>query len=327
MNVSRHRLLSFGLNDYASKVDSRFRNGCGYLLVMAIAAVFLTAADQTRAEQSSQESTGEKPVGSESANEVARELANPNTPLASLTLKNQITFFEGDLPGADDEMSGTLLFQPALPFPLSNGDKIIFRPAIPLLVEQSIFDPAGGGDFDSKTGLGDIAFDLAYAKSLPSGLLMAGGLISALPTATRGDLGREQWTLGPEILFGFISEKYLLAIFPSHQWDIAGSGNEDMDVSLTTIQAFAVGLPGGGWNVGSQPIILYDHESEEWTVPLNLQVGRTLVVGDRPWKFAFEVNYYVERPGSFGPEWMIGFNITPVVANRLADFASGLFGK
>ena len=66
-----------------------------------------------------------------SSAEIAAELSNPNTALASLTFKNQFRWFEGDLPNADDQRSYTLLFQPALPFPLENGNKIIWHPAIP----------------------------------------------------------------------------------------------------------------------------------------------------------------------------------------------------
>jgi len=76
-----------------------------------------------------------------SSAEIAAELSNPNTALASLTFKNQFRWFEGDLPNADDQRSYTLLSQPALPSPLENGDKIIWRPAIPFIVDQPIFDP------------------------------------------------------------------------------------------------------------------------------------------------------------------------------------------
>ena len=40
--------------------------------------------------------------GEDSANEIAKSLANPNTPLATLNFKNQFRFFRGDLPGAAD---------------------------------------------------------------------------------------------------------------------------------------------------------------------------------------------------------------------------------
>jgi len=36
-------------------------------------------------------------------------------------------------------------------------------------------------------------------------------------------------------------------------------------------------------------------------------------------KLALEANYYVQRPDQFGPQLMIGLNITPVVNNFLVD--------
>ena len=66
----------------------------------------------------------------------------------------------------------------------------------------------------------------------------------------------------------------------------------------------------------------YDWESEQWTVPLQANAGKTVVWNGRPWELSVEVNYYVEKADAFGPEWMISFNIAPVVKNVLAS----LFG-
>lgn len=251
------------------------------------------------------------------ANEIAQELANPNTPLASLNFKFQFRTFEGTLPNADDQDSSLLLFQPSMPFPLDNGDLFFFRPAIPILFDQPVFDP-GTGDFNSEAGLGDIAFDLAYAPKTDTGLLIAAGIISTLPTATNSELGNQRLTLGPELLVGKLTKKYVLGAFPNHQWDIAGSG--EADINLTTVQLFGTYLPGGGWNVGTAPIMSYDHIINEWSIPLNLTFGKTIIMGGRPWKIGMEINYFVEQPDAFGPEWFIGFNITPVVENALASW-------
>jgi len=86
------------------------------------------------------------------------------------------------------------------------------------------------------------------------------------------------------------------------------------------VQFFGIYLPGGGWNIGSAPILSYDHESDEWTIPVNFAFGKTVIINGRPWKFAMELNYYVDQPDAFGPEWMIGFNIAPVVQNKLANW-------
>ncbi len=80
-----------------------------------------------------------------SAAEIAAELANPNTPMATLTFKVQQRSFEGTLPDANNQDSTTLLLQPSLPFPLENGDLILFRPAIPLLIDQPVFNAADSG--------------------------------------------------------------------------------------------------------------------------------------------------------------------------------------
>ena len=79
-----------------------------------------------------------KPVGNEgsaatpSADELAAELSNPNSSVASLTFKNQFRWYDGDLPDAGNQSNYTLLFQPILPFVLDSGDKVIWRPALPL---------------------------------------------------------------------------------------------------------------------------------------------------------------------------------------------------
>jgi hypothetical protein len=250
-----------------------------------------------------------------SADELAAELSNPNTAVASLTFKNQFRWYDGDLPDASKQSNYTLLFQPALPFVLGNGDKVIWRPAIPFIVDQPI--PKAGGGFDGESGLGDIAFDLVYAPKRDDGLLLAYGLITSLPTATN-DLGSDRWTLGPEVFIAKSYTKGLYGIFPSHQWDIGGSG--DRDINLTTIQPIFTYLPGDGWNVGTGPSVTYDWEAEQWTVPLQVNFGKTVMVGGRPWKLSAEINYYVEKADLFGPEWMLSLNVTPVVKNGLASW-------
>ncbi len=250
------------------------------------------------------------------ADEIAKELANPNTPLASLNFKTQFRTFKGDLPGADDQDGTTVLFQPSMPFPLDNGGLVFFRPAIPLISSQPV--PAGLGQFDDESGIGDIVFDLAYAPKRDDGLLIAYGVISSLPTATNDSLGSDRFTLGPEYLIGKLSKEYIIGALLAHQWDIGGSGNQD--ISVTSLQLFASILPGGGWNYGTSPIIAYDWETEGATIPLNFNFGRTVLWDGRPWKLSMEINYYVEQPDAFGPEWMIGINITPVVENVFANW-------
>ena len=68
--------------------------------------------------------------------------------------------------------------------------------------------------------------------------------------------------------------------------------------------------------MGSAPIMSYDWVNEQALIPVNLMVGKTVIAGSgRPWKYTPEVNCYVERADSFGPQRLFGVNITPVTVN------------
>lgn len=264
-----------------------------------------------------------------SADELAKELNNPNNDIAKLTFKNQYRWYKGDLPGADSQDNYSLLFQPVFPFSLGQKDDhknvLFIRPAVPLIFDQPVGKVKGGRfKWDDASGMGDIGFDLAFAQTYKSGLLWAAGMVGTLPTATDDDLKGKQWRLGPEALLGYIQKWGLLAVFPSHQWDVAGwSEGKDYNFSTTQIQTFAMFTPGGGWSVGTQPIMDYDWENEDWTVPLNLFISKTFLFGKLPIKFDLDINYYVEQPDDFGPEWMIGFNVTPIVPNFIENWIRG----
>jgi hypothetical protein len=112
-----------------------------------------------------------------SADDVARELANPNSSLATLTFKNQYRWYTGDLPDTDDQVNFTMVFQPVFPLALpkdGSGDNstIFFRPGIPLVFNQPVPGEKNGAfDWEGITALGDIGFDLSYGVSKKSGLL------------------------------------------------------------------------------------------------------------------------------------------------------------
>jgi len=79
-------------------------------------------------------------------------------------------------------------------------------------------------------------------------------------------------------------------------------------------------LPGDGWSVGSTPIIIYNYESKNWMIPLQITVVKTFIISERPWDFSLDLNYYVERPDEIAPKWMVSFNVTPVVENVFAKW-------
>jgi len=295
----------------------------GGLRVLLSYLVFATCCVATAA--IAQEAPKEAHEG-KSADELAKELNNPNNDVARLSFKNQYRWYKGDLPGADSQDNYTLLFQPVFPFTLGQeqGHKnvLFLRPALPFVFDQPVPGVENGEfDWDGVSGMGDIVMDLAFARTYATGFLWATGVVNTLPTATDNDIAGKQWRMGPEAIVGYIQPWGLLALFPSHQWDVTGWGGSNY--STTQLQPFAMFTPGGGWAVGTQPIMDYNWEAdggEHWTVPLNLFVSKTAILGKIPFKFDLDLNYYVEQPDTFGPEWMLGFNVSPIVPNVIANW-------
>lgn len=260
-------------------------------------------------------------AGQSNADEVAKSLSNPNTPLASLNFENGFTWYKGDLPGADDQTTYRLLFQPVLPFPIdSQGTTIFWRPAVPFLFNEPIFDVQRGDFKDASFGIGDIGFDLAVGRTEKSGFIWAFGSLVTLPTATNEDFAGKQFRLGPEMLIGQAFSKGIVVFFPTHQWDVAGWS--DRPYSTTTAQLGGVAFLGGGATIGSVPKLAYDWISEEWTIPINLTFSQTIVTDGQPIKHSLAFDYYVQQPDAFGPQFMFRYTLTPVVENPLANLFS-----
>ena len=251
-----------------------------------------------------------------SAEETAKQLANPNTPLASLTLKNQWTHWNGDLPGSGDIDSQTFLFQPSFPFPINDTDSIFLRPAFPFLLDQPVVDSTG--NVRTESGFGDMGLDLAFGRTSKTGVLTAVGVVAGIPIGSQS-LSGDTWTVGPELFYGRISKAGVLGVFTNHQWDASGP----RETSLTTIQPIAPFLPGGGWAIGTAGSMTYNWVAAQWTIPLQLQVSKTVKLGKLPVKVAMEASYYLEKSSALGQDWMIGFNLTPVVPNVVAKWLSG----
>jgi hypothetical protein len=245
---------------------------------------------------------------------MAEKLANPTAAVAQMTNNINFTEFDGDLPGANDQRGWNYLFQPVFPFPQASGANLLFRPAISVLAKQPVFD-ASSGEWDDEFELGDTGFDLAYGKTNPeTGLMLLGGVVGSIPTATSDDVGSDQWALGPEILVGLVKKWGVIGALVNHQWDVAG--DSDKDTNITGGQYFyAFPFGDGSWQVASGPSWSYNHEldGEKWTLPLGIGIAKTTIIAGKIWKFSVQYWNYIEAPDAFGPEHLLRFTVAPVV--------------
>ena len=279
--------------------------------------------------------------------EIALELSNPVTALRNFGFEGEYRTYQGDLPGADDLDSYRMVFTPSWPIPLGNGKNLLLRARIPVNGDQPSWNPvtyltweeflvrqapAPGSDpnsrwsLDPETGsfsyghdnLGNIGFDVGYGGVTDSGLISALSLVNVAVTSDDLSARRGQWLLGPEVTLGRFTQWGLIGVRAKHLTNVHGEGDQelDYDTNETTLNVFVAYSLGQGWQIESNPVILYDWEAvsgNQWYVPVGAGVSRTMRLGRRPVKIGVELQHFVVSPERFGKEWLLKFNLTPAL--------------
>lgn len=297
-------------------------------MLITVSGVMPTAAEKSLDQTENPGAPGVSAIESasepkeKSADEIAKELANPATPLSSIGNHLEYRRFKGSLPDADGEDSWVYTFQPAFPFKFGEGEIFAFRPAIPIIIDQPVFDTNSLSYESEGPELGDTAFDAVYGKTHKSGLVTLGGLFGVMPTHSDSAIGSDQWRLGPEMLLAKIQDWGIYGVLAFHQWNVAG-GTDEPDTNITSIQyLYAIGL-GKGWQLASSPTITYDWQADsenDWNVPLGVGLAKTMIINKTPWKIQGQVFYYIEQPDAFGQDWGFKLSVSPVVPNPFYKF-------
>lgn len=249
--------------------------------------------------------------------ELARQMANPNAAVGTLNLFPDILHYKNGLPGEPNYTTYSLTFQPALPKPNVIGNMMLFfRPAIPLLFNPPAYNFTGlTNDFEpmgeyenAGFNLGDISYDLALGGTTENGILYLAGVAGSMPTATDKRI-RGPWTLGPEIALGLVRPNLVIGAVLSQRWDIGGSG----EVSTFGGQYFYAIPLSKGYVIGAGPVFSYNWISEQWTFPLGTGFSKVSSFGRLKVKWGTQFWYYVASPDTFGQQWNIRFQFSPVV--------------
>ena len=276
-----------------------------------------------------------------SIDEIALELSNPVTGLRSLAIDAEYRTYQGDLPDADQQTFGQVVFTPSWPIRLRNGQTLFLRASVPLRLDPPRWNPVyyldwsdfllrQVPDLDPTTGsfsyghdsLGPIGFDIALGGVNDNGRISMFGIANVTPNADDKSARRGQWLLGPEFALGKVTSWGLLGVRAKHLTNVFGEGEQevDYDTNETTLSVFFAYALGDGWQIESTPTILYDWEAvsgNEWLVPVGLGVSKTMYIGRVPTKLAFEIQNFVVSPDRFGSEWLLKVSFTPVLSTRL----------
>jgi hypothetical protein len=239
-------------------------------------------------------------------------MSNPVGSLANLTLQGNYAQWGGSAPGISDQNTSSLVFMPTLPFKLAGGNLIV-RPSFPFAAAPVIND---AGEWEKKRGFGDMVILSNWGRAEESGLLWSFGATAILPTASNAALGKDQWQLGPAAILGIIKPWGVLGGFWQHWWGLNTPEGGGDTANTGTLQLFYWFSLGGGWQIGGSPIPTanYTQASDvDFSIPFNLGIAKTFLLGKTPLKATLQGQYFVTRPDVVGPDWGIFFQITPVV--------------
>jgi hypothetical protein len=274
--------------------------------------------------------------------ELAKELSNPVTALASIKSDFEYRTYQGSLPGAGDQSNMLFLVKPSVPIPLDNGKNILMRATIPIYrdmpawqvpfghplwiqdfdypdfrLRQSPQITASTGQFASVHGhVGDIGFDFAYGGVSESGFISMYGIATVLETSTNISASRNQWLIGPEFAFGKSTDWGVYGAWLTH---LTNFPTEDSyNTNETSVEIFFAYGFGNGWQIFSNPVMTYDWEADsgnELLLPVGAGISKTARIGSVPLKFAFEIENFIVSPDRFGTQWLFTFSLTPVISN------------
>jgi hypothetical protein len=283
--------------------------------LLAVAFVLFGFTYIASGQESEDSSEGES---AEDLAEISQKLNNPLADLWMLFFQHDTTFWEGDLTDGGTRIQHSLKFQPVMPIPINDDWRVVLRPVFQINsfdTPRNIFR-----DFDRDYGLGDTVFLAVFTPThLPPKLVLGAGGTFIFPTATDDTLGGEKWAAGPAGTVFYLGNPWTLGTVAQHWWSYAGD-DDRKDISLTDFQIILRYRLSPTLQIGMTPNIQYDWKADSddaWKIPIGIGFDHTTRIGKYPVRWGAELQYYLEQPDSFGPEWGLRFFFIPVIPNPL----------
>jgi hypothetical protein len=237
---------------------------------------------------------------------LAKKLQNPIGDLYSFPFQNNANFNSGPHKGVQDILN----IQPVIPIHITEDWTVITRTILPLVWQPSL-QPAQTVPF----GTGPTTFSAFLAPANPvNGWLWGIGPVIQIPTISDKTLGSNVWGGGPTGVVVYMKGPWVAGVLVNAVWSFEGTqGSGGTSYNTLLAQPFVNYNFGGGWYVGSSPVITASWpavQNKAWTLPVGGQVGRVIKIGGKlPVNLSLGAYYNMIRP-EFGATWQLRTQVT-----------------
>lgn len=222
-----------------------------------------------------------------------------NAPISSILQLRALDLWTPAFSGVDGQGNTLTL---AVTMPLPQYRLLPFPQLSLLLLPTAVTLP------DGATGLGDLRFiDIVVLNPGPR-VIWGVGPAFVFPSATEPTTGQEQWQVGPAAAIAFAPKRWLVGLLAHNPVSFAGSSDR-ASANALFLQPFLTYQLGKGWFVRSQPAMVFDWESDQQFIPLNLGVGRTFRIGQQYVSCFVEPSWIVSHDGP-APRYGINFGVS-----------------
>jgi len=265
----------------------------------------LLFATRARAGDEPAPPTPEEEARKKSLTAINKALTNPVSEVWSIAFQQNFLRVGPGI-GQGERWNPNLLFQGALPVALTPNWDLITRPSIALFDSQPHPRPEDPVEIDRTTAFGDIVLLqlLAPRREFLGNWLVGLGPTWIFPSGVSRWTTSGKWQVGPAAVFGYLSDKWILAALFQNWTSFGGSGPRATN-SMNLQPLVAYFFP-NGWSVGYSGNILADWKASAtnvYTVPIGLQVSKVTILGPLPIKLAFGVQWMAVHPATFGQVW------------------------